>query len=396
MSGHVEHSWHAIDLADVALTPPSPPSIGGLVYPGRRHIWSGEPESLKTWAALVVAAAEIQAGGSVLWLDFEMEPREMVERLRALGLDDVGLARFLYVAPEEPIGTRGVQEALRALLAVSRPRLVVVDAFIGALVLHGLDPNSGADVERFNHAVVSVLRCEGAAVLILDHLPKNREGRGRFSIGSERKVGGTDVHLGFEIVQPFGRGRRGLVRIVVHKDRPGHLPRPRAADLELRSDLETHAITWDLRLGEQDQDEPDSFRPTALMQRVSVFLEQQAEPVSRNVLEAAVKGKRDYVRLAVDVLVREGYASEKPGPRKGRMLSSLKPFRDLAPTSPDFAPGEDSATSPHFAPLLTGGAKVRAQSNGQPEDTSSPPLGEDEIERLANLAREAGSTRERR
>ena len=47
--------------------------------------------------------------------------------------------------------------------------------------------------------------------------------RGAFAIGSERKVGGVDVHLCFEVVLPIKRGGRGLYKIVTHKDRLGRL-----------------------------------------------------------------------------------------------------------------------------------------------------------------------------
>jgi hypothetical protein len=33
----------------------------------------------------------------------------------------------------------------------------------------------------------------------IDHLPKNRETRGKFAIASERKIGSCDVHPGFEM-----------------------------------------------------------------------------------------------------------------------------------------------------------------------------------------------------
>ena len=41
------HSWQPVDLLGAALNPPAPPSIEGIVYPGRRHVFSGEPESGK-------------------------------------------------------------------------------------------------------------------------------------------------------------------------------------------------------------------------------------------------------------------------------------------------------------------------------------------------------------
>jgi hypothetical protein len=114
--GERSHSWKPIDLLAFVNAPPEPPSIGGLVYPGRRHVFSGEPETLKTWGALVLAAEEIQAEHEVVYVDFEMGAREHAARLRALGLDDEQIARFLYIAPSEPMTDSGIAADVESLL----------------------------------------------------------------------------------------------------------------------------------------------------------------------------------------------------------------------------------------------------------------------------------------
>ena len=119
----------------------------------------------------------------------------------------------------------------------------------------------------------------------------------------------------------------------VHKDRPGWLQRPQAAELELHSDPDTHTITWqfaDPSTGASG----DHWQPTHLMEKVSRWLEEQDAPRSRNQVENAGLGKsRDHVRQAMDALTTEGYVNESPGPRGARMLTSVKPYR----TSPDLA-----------------------------------------------------------
>jgi hypothetical protein len=98
-------------------------------------------------------------------------------------------------------------------------------------------------------------------VIVLDHLTKDKESRGRFAIGSERKVGGADVHLGFETTLPLARGKSGKARIVTHKDRPGYLPRRKCAELELISDPDSGRISWTLCPVDQT-DAHTPFRPT--------------------------------------------------------------------------------------------------------------------------------------
>lgn len=79
-------SWEPIDLAKLEPRPVSFPSIGGvnLIYPGKRHVFSGAPESAKTIAAYAIMLEEIRLGGNVLLIDFEMGPWDARERLSLL------------------------------------------------------------------------------------------------------------------------------------------------------------------------------------------------------------------------------------------------------------------------------------------------------------------------
>jgi hypothetical protein len=69
-----------------------------LPYSGKRTLVPGETESLKTWAELVLAKAEIDGGHSVAWAHLDaMVPAEALSRLHALGVpDDLIAERFLY------------------------------------------------------------------------------------------------------------------------------------------------------------------------------------------------------------------------------------------------------------------------------------------------------------
>lgn len=355
------HGWAPVALVKLGADPPEPPTIGpGLVYPDRVHVWSGEPESLKSLAALAVAAEEIRAGHCVLYLDHENGPRETLARLRALGLDDAEVeARLVYLAPSEPLTPERAVE-LAELVAVRRPTLVVVDSYTGSLALHGCDDHRGVEVERHTREVLRPLRASGAAVVLLDHVTKSRETRGRYSIGSERKVGAGEVHLGFEVVSPFGRGRRGVVQLHTHKDRPAYLTRPRAASLEFTSDRASGAIGFRILAASDPDEDGDGFRPTFLMERVSRWLEERGEPVSRNALDRARLGNHEYVRQAVGFLVLDGYASESKGARGAILTASVRPYRqgdpepstdlDLAPTSPESEQLDLAPTSPEPEP----------------------------------------------
>jgi hypothetical protein len=216
-------NWEPINLVTVEQRPSVRPTLGSLrfIYPGRRHVFSGPPESLKTLVAQIETLEVIRAGGRVVLVDLETGPWDTRDRLRDLGATDDELAAVLYIEPDTP----PTEETIAVLVALA-PDLVVIDAAAGAYDLAGLDDNKRADVERFASLYVRGFWKAGIATILLDHVVKSTESRGRYAIGSERKLGGCDVHLGFETVKPLHRGSTGLVRVTVHKDRFGHLPRP--------------------------------------------------------------------------------------------------------------------------------------------------------------------------
>lgn len=341
-------SWEPLTLADVDLVaPPVEPSIGGLTYPGSRLLVSGEPESLKSWLAAVMAVERVRLGERVVWCDFEQGPAVTRSRFVDLGLADEGLARVLYLAPREPLEAEA-RELLRRQLEEARPTVAVFDAYAGLLGVHDLDPDSSRDIERVNRLVVDVFRANGATVAILDHVVKAKDSRSRYSSGSGRKLAEVEVHLGLERVAHFKRGGAGSARIRNHKDRLGGLPYPLVGELHVTSDPTSGRVESQLRPpGETHADtgEAGGFRPTGYMERVSVYLELRPEPVTRRAVETDVTGKAEWVRQALDVLTRERYVVETPGARGARLVESVKPYREADDLVPDT--GDDLGTSSH-------------------------------------------------
>ncbi len=60
-------SWEPLNLAHIEERPPVQPTLGGLglVYPGKRHVFSGPQEAAKTLAAYAIALAVIRDSGTV-------------------------------------------------------------------------------------------------------------------------------------------------------------------------------------------------------------------------------------------------------------------------------------------------------------------------------------------
>jgi len=317
---------------------------------------------------------EIRAGGRVLLIDFETGPWDARDRLRDLGATDSELGQLLYLEPSTPATPETI-----AALADLEPSLVIVDAAAGAYANLGLDDNRRDDVESFAAVYVREFWLRGIATMLVDHVVKNGEKGGRYAIGSERKLGAADVHLRVETIVPLHRGGRGLYRVLVKKDRLGHLTRPVAGELEFVSNPDTHRITWTLTPAAEHSDGAgEPFQPTFLMERVSKFIAEHDEPVSRNRIEKSGLGKQaSYVRDAIDDLATGGYIAEGRGARGARVYTHVRPFTTSSDT-----PEKDLVR-----PRLTSSDEVASTSS----DLVSPYKGDevtdedDELERLAAL-----------
>jgi hypothetical protein len=345
MSGH---SWQPENLAERGSESPPEPTISGVTCPGMLSIHYSEPEGLKTWLELVLAIEQLRAGEHVVWIDFEMSPRAIHARLDDLGATEDELERFLYMQPCEPIAGKQIQADLAELMAARKPSLAVVDSLGPALSLHGLDSNSNADVTTFYTSMLAPFRTEYTACDLIDHVTKDRETRGRWPIGAMYKLGGADLGISVEVVRKFGRGKTGLARLHVTKDRESIL---RVLELELSSDPDSGRITWQFKQAEhRDAESGDTWKPTVLMERVFSYLKSQAEPISRNRVVAGVKGNKQYVLQAIDQLIADGVAEETPGPQRYNLIG-------LVPSSvpvqkPPCTTNEEETGTP--VPLSTG------------------------------------------
>jgi hypothetical protein len=322
-------SWAPVNLNDLPDKPPTKPTLGnsGLLYPGKRHVFSGPPDSAKTIAAYCILIATIRAGGSAVLIDFEMGGYDARQRLLELGADTQELRRVHYIEPFEP----ATPERIDTLIALE-PTLVVVDAAAGAYDLEGLDDDKRRDVEKLTRLYVKRFWRNGIATLFIDHVVKNAENRGRFMIGSERKLGGVDVSYGFDTITPVSRGTTGRYKLIINRDRGGYLKRGHVADLHLESDPDTHHIAWTFNEATDDTAEAGYFRPTHLMEKVSIHLELQSEPATRNQIAAAIGGAKDYVLKAINALVTEGFAHEHDGPNRSKLVESARRYRETDPT----------------------------------------------------------------
>jgi hypothetical protein len=362
----VASSWAPVDLRALLEgdTAQPAPTVGErsdghcLFYERGRHAVVAEPESCKGWLAHAAAAQCVRGGRRVLYVDFEGDAETAVERQAALGSEPDALVDALaYVRPTDPLAPGDV-EALAAL----RPALAVLDGVTEGMVLHGLDPLSNVDAARWGELLARPLAAAGAAVAELDHPVKDREQRGRWALGAQHKLASLDAAYRLDVVEPFGRGREGLVRVTVTKDRPGHVRRHaaeggRVAEMRLAS-LPGGRV--EVRLEPPAAGEGGAFRPTRLMERVSRAVEDEPG-LSKSAVRAAVPGNSEAKDLALETLVAEGWLERR---REGQAHRhhSVRPYREaddpapLPEPCPDPAPGrvpDDPAPLPR--PTRAGG-----------------------------------------
>lgn len=338
-------SWRPVAVADLVDAPyqPPQPTIGrrddghGVLYPGRAHSLVGESEGGKSWLAQLLCAQELGQDRGVLYLDFEDEAGAVVDRLLTVGADPTRVReRFGYISPAEPLTAPGATELLLQALGDLKPSLVIVDGVTEALSLHGLSTNDNDDVARFGRLLTRPITHTGAAVLTLDHVTKDREGRGRYAIGAVHKLNGlSGAQLILENVDRFGVGLAGKSRLLIGKDRPGQLRQhalPGAGDRWWYGDLTLDTTRLEdpaALVAPIAQTGP--FRPTTLMRHVSDALAGAPIPLGTNDVCERVTGKATAVRKALACLVDEGYVEVVEGPRRSRLHTLTKPFEEDHP-----------------------------------------------------------------
>lgn len=217
---------HAFSLAEVAAgASEEGPSIlcrsdgQALLYPRAINVVQGEPGAGKSWIGLLAVAEVVRAGERALLLDYEDCPATAAGRLLAMGATAEDLGRVLYAR----VAGR-IEEPGRAWLAEQAPTvaLVVIDSVPEALAADGLDENHAGDVSGWAARLPRPLARAGPAVLLVDHVAKSEEGRGRWARGSGAKLAVVDgAAYGLNLAIPFSRHRSGSGVLSIAKDRRG-------------------------------------------------------------------------------------------------------------------------------------------------------------------------------
>ena len=303
-----------------------------LFYAGRVNAIFGESGDGKSWLALTVAAQEIADGHAAVWCDFEDDDLGVIGRLLDLGADpDQIKARFHYLSPSEPFSAEAETE-IRALVTGCEPTIVVIDSQGESMSVDGVrNSNDDAEVARWMRRVPRFVADLGPAVLVIDHVPKATGAGKLFAIGSQRKraaISGLAVLV--EVITEFGIGHAGRSKLTCAKDRCGsHIRGQRTAEYTLDATGDGCVGTIEVPTSSTDQD--GRFRPTGLMESVSRWLEVNPD-ATKNAITGSVRGKREWVLVAIDTLISDGNITTTPGPNRAIHHRVIKPFRDTEGT----------------------------------------------------------------
>lgn len=312
-NGALPPSWVDVDLTDALNGEGAPPPTVctrtdgvSLFYAGKVNAIFGEPECGKGWVIAVAEAQELKAGRHVMHIDMEDGPDGVTSRLRLLGVDDDTIRDGLhYKRPSEALGL-GIGALTDQAAYMS---FVALDGVTEAMALWGLSADKATDVATFHAALPLPLARAGPPVTTVDHVVKARENRGRWATGSGHKLAIIDgAAYSVEPVTPFARGRSGMSRIRVAKDRSGHWRRNDiAAELQVTA-YPDGGVHVDLAES-TSVDEDGNFRPTVLMARVSEWLAEHPGPHTTNQVTKNVTGNNEGLRAALAQLEREDYVT---------------------------------------------------------------------------------------
>lgn len=343
----------ADDVAAAALAGPLLPRGGRLVVVA--DTGHGKTTFVLQLGGAVLTGADVLgyrgAGvGPIVIVDLEQGTRSIKRSLREAGLDKRDDVIYVRAPDGLALDSDAAHRVeLENVVAEHCPAAVIVDPYYKA---HRGDPDKErpvVDLMRY----LDGLRAKYGFALILPAHPRKVSGNGQRKLTLHDLSGSGAVVRGAEVVIAIERLDQGHARLRILKDRDGDLP----VGAEWPLTFERGHGFARCATGARDE-----WKPTALMERVLGYLHEQQAPVPRSDIERDVKGKRDYLRRAIDTLIADGEIQEHPGSRGARLYevnpAATRPdvapptSEELAPTSP---PAEalneaDETTSPHVAP----------------------------------------------
>ena len=186
--------------------------IDAVLYAAGIHSIYGPPGVGKSILALWMCLQVMEQGRPILYIDEENNARKQAARLKAMGAEPAEIDRLFHY--RQSPGLSLDEDSIADLVADTdaiKPALVVFDSWADFLALEGLNENDSVDVTKWILNAVYPLRDWGAAVLLIDHVTKDGEGKGGRGSGAE--LAKLDAAYKVEPRKLFDRDTTGTVRL---------------------------------------------------------------------------------------------------------------------------------------------------------------------------------------
>lgn len=299
-----------------------------LLYPGRIHSFYGESESGKSWLAQIACAQALTASEPVVYIDFEADPQDIINRLTLLGVPQTTVTTHLrYIRPEGP---RSPDDPHWQALLEQPASLVIIDGVTEALTMWGGETKDNDAITRWTRTFPrAIARATGAAVITVDHVTKDKETRGRFAIGGQAKLATIDgaAYL-IEPIEALAPGMTGRLTIRVTKDRPGAIRKnagmwrrsDRTQEAAIANIDATHTpMRWNIERPKSEAELAEAKR-NGMDRNICEYIIAH-EGTSWTKLKTSITGDEHAIRDRLNQLVTDGYITKSGGETNGKAMS---------------------------------------------------------------------------
>jgi hypothetical protein len=326
-----ESSWKPVELKDYfdglfaapVATILKRSDGNGLIYTGRVHSIYGESESGKSWVAQIASAEMLKSDKKVIYIDFESDAIDIVNRLKALGVSRANLLQyFTYIRPDGP---RDADDPYwQAILQPDSATLVIIDGVTESLTMWGGETKDNDAITRWMRIFPrTVATASGAAVVLIDHITKNAETRGRFAIGGQAKLATIDgaAYL-VEPLEALAPGRTGTLTMRVTKDRPGFIRKISGMWRKSDRTQEAAIFTIDSTRAQMEyvigvplaEDEFEANKEFKKVREVAEFIHNHPG-CTRRIIQEGVSGSKEVVGDRIAELLTAGWIENKGNDR---------------------------------------------------------------------------------
>ena len=306
-----------MDGSDLALAPTAMlerKDGATLFYDGTLNFCFGTPGGGKSWLALHCIHETLLRGRKAIYWDHEDTPGTLSRRSMKLGLnlaDNWRDGQFKYLRPGLDGSDVAMTEAMTWIADGDGPALIVIDSAESAGC-----PSDGADVAPWLTKMVQPFLDAGCTVLVLDHVPKRKEGRPLGPIGSQHKLARVNGAALFVSGVPWTGKTDGYLVLTNHKDRHGQLPAPIGkAVARLIGTHEADSLHLSIVSPETEDNIEEAYIPT-----LQALADASKDGIQgQKAMRDLVVGRADQRDKAIGDLVGLGFILKTPG-KRGRKV----------------------------------------------------------------------------